>query len=486
MTHKNSDQGVIPSELEDYFSPQLKLEAGLNNSTETPQATNTWKWDDDPSNPYNWSTKSKILQVNMIAWAAFTTSVGVSILSPAHSEFMKEFGVSSTVAILPLSLYVFALGLGPVVGGPLSETVGRYPVYLGTMILGTLFTLGAGLSPTFAGICVLRFLAGFCYAPSLAIAAGTINETFKPVKRALPSAVFILTPFLGPGLGPVIGSFVVNRKGWRWTQWTMIFFAIFTLFTIAMAKETFHPVIRRRRAKELGQNIPPSPPLSAKIRLFATIALLRPILMLFTEPIVGLICLYVACEFATLFSFFAAIPLTFEGVYHFGIEDTGLVNGLTMQYYDLYPPGPKASWPTSPPEYRLYPALIGSIGLPTGLFWFAWTVRADVSWVSPTAAVMVFAWGNLCVFVSTTQYLVDAYHGLTVASAMSANSLARYGLASAFPLFTIQMYTELGAGWASSLLGFIAISLLPIPWVFLTYGKKLRAMSRFETTEDQG
>lgn len=114
---------------------------------------------------------------------------------------MEEFGVSSTVAILPLSLYVFALALGPIVGGPLSETVGRYPVYIGAMGLGTLFTLGAGLCPTFPGLCVLRFLTGFCYAPTLAIAAGTLNETFTPVNRALPSAIFILTPFLGPGLG---------------------------------------------------------------------------------------------------------------------------------------------------------------------------------------------------------------------------------------------------------------------------------------------
>jgi hypothetical protein len=231
----------------------------------------------------------------------------------------------------------------------------------------------------------------------------------------------------------------------------MIFFAIFTLFTIAMAKETFHPVIRRRRAKELGQNLPPSPPLSAKIRLFATIALLRPILMLFTEPIVALICLYVACEFATLFSFFAAIPLNFEGVYHFGIEDAGLVflaivigcllGTVTVLLCNILlyiPQVSKHPGQQVPPEYRLYPALTGSIGLPIGLFWFAWTVRADISWASPTAAVMVFAWGNFCVFVSTTQYLVDAYHGLTVASAMSANSLARYGIASAFPLFTIQ------------------------------------------------
>lgn len=51
---------------------------------------------------------------------------------------------------------------------------------------------------------------------------------------------------------------------------------------------------------------------------------------------------------------------------------------------------------------------------------------------------MVFAWGNICVLVSTSQYIVDTYHGLTVASAMSANNLASYGLAAAFPLFTVQ------------------------------------------------
>ncbi|KAJ5511293.1 Major facilitator superfamily [Penicillium expansum] len=470
------------------------LENALGTTAEKPKRSETWNWDDDPSNPYNWPTSQKVLQVTMIAWAAFTTTVGVSILSPAHSQFMEEFGVSSTVAILPLSLYVFALALGPIVGGPLSETVGRYPVYLGTMSLGTLFTLGVGFCPTFAGICVLRFLAGFCYAPTLAIAAGTLNETFKPVSRALPSAIFILTPFLGPGLGPVIGSFIVNRKGWRWTQWTTIFFAIFTCITVAMAKETFHPIIKRRRAKELGLELPSSPPFSSKLRLFVTISLLRPIHMLVTEPIVGFICLYIACEFATLFSFFAAFPLIFRGIYHFNLEDSGLVflsivvgsllGTVTVIICNIFLYLPKASKHPDgqiPPEYRLYPALIGSVGLPIGLFWFAWTARADIPWASPVVAIVVFAWGNLCVFVSTTQYLVDTYHGLTVASAMSANGLARYGLAAAFPLFTIQMYNKLGTEWASSLLGFIAVALLPVPWVFFKSGKRWRALSKYET-----
>lgn len=231
----------------------------------------------------------------------------------------------------------------------------------------------------------------------------------------------------------------------------MIFFGIFTIIATLFGKETFHPIIKRRLAKQRGQQLPSSPPLSSKLRLFVTIALFRPIQMLITEPIVALVCLYVACEFATLFSFFAAFPLVFQGVYGFGIEDSGLVflslvvgcllGALTVLLCDVFlyrPRAVKLSGHNIPPEFRLYPAMIGSIGLPIGLFWFAWTARVDIPWASPVVAIMVFAWGNLCVFVSTTQYIVDTYHGLTVASVMSANSLARYGLAAAFPLFTIQ------------------------------------------------
>lgn len=99
---------------------------------------------------------------------------------------------------------------------------------------------------------------------------------------------------------------------------------------------------------------------------------------------------------------------------------------------------PKHPGQKVPPENRLYPALIGSVGIPIGLFWFAWSARPDISWASPTIAIMLFAWGNLSVYVGTTQYVIDNYHDLTVVSAMSAISLARYILAAAFPLFIIQ------------------------------------------------
>lgn len=102
-----------------------------------------------------------------------------------------------------MALYVFALGLGPVLAGPLSETVGRKPVYVGSMVLGTLFTLGAGLTDNFGALCFLRFMAGFCYSPSLAIAPGSVGDVWAMPDRALPTIIAILMPFLGPGFGYV-------------------------------------------------------------------------------------------------------------------------------------------------------------------------------------------------------------------------------------------------------------------------------------------
>jgi hypothetical protein len=187
-------------------------------------------WETDPRNPYNWPAGKKAVQIYMLSMAALTAyelnpalmlnskdidnqianrrsymhrSIGTSLPSSAVFQLREEFGVNTTQSILPVSMYVFALGLGPVVGGPLSETVGRYPVYLLSAPLGALFTLGAGFTHSFVALCILRFLAGFCFSPSLAIATGTINETYKPAQRALPSALFILMPFLGPGLGYV-------------------------------------------------------------------------------------------------------------------------------------------------------------------------------------------------------------------------------------------------------------------------------------------
>jgi MFS family permease len=114
---------------------------------------------------------------------------------------MEKFGVNATVALLPLSFYVLALGLGPILAAPISETHGRKMVYLVTPPLGILFTLGAGFAPNISALVVLRFLAGMFFSPPLAIGAGTIGDTTHPVERGTMTTLYILSPFMGPALG---------------------------------------------------------------------------------------------------------------------------------------------------------------------------------------------------------------------------------------------------------------------------------------------
>lgn len=52
-------------------------------------------------------------------------------------------------------------------------------------------------------------------------------------------------------------------------------------------------------------------------------------------------------------------------------------------------------------------------------------------------------------------------------------------VAAAFPLFSRQMFNGMGIQWASTLLGCVAVVLVPIPICFLLFGKKLRMKSKF-------
>lgn len=52
-----------------------------------------------------------------------------------------EFGNSRIVATLGLTLFVFGLGLSPMILGPLSEFYGRRPIYIYAYIFFTIWLI---------------------------------------------------------------------------------------------------------------------------------------------------------------------------------------------------------------------------------------------------------------------------------------------------------------------------------------------------------
>ena len=108
------------------------------------------------------------------------------------------------------------------------------------------------------------------------------------------------------------------------------------------------------------------------------------------------------------------------------------------------------------------------------------------------AAGIPFGLGAFTLFLSTITFLVDMYQSGAAASgepsvfrkpafvtdvlntALAANGVLRYILGAVFPLFTQQMYRNLGPHWAGSVFAFLSLPMIPIPFLLYRYGHVLR------------
>ncbi|KAF2846222.1 MFS multidrug transporter-like protein [Plenodomus tracheiphilus IPT5] len=471
---KNVVEGEDGSTASSSFNDHMQIsqpQQGAQDPTSQTMGTTTakqevkvmdWNGPDDPDNPHNWPMWKRTYHIIIPGLFGFAVTFGTSIYSPALADIMRDFDISRTVAILGLTVYTIGLALGPIFTAPLSERYGRKIIYVVHSPIFMLFTLGAGFSMSFASLCVCRFLAGVAGSPGLAVGAGSNADLFPVHQRAVITSVFLMAPFAGPALGPVVGGFVAQYKSWRWTQWCMIFITLAIALAGLPMKETFKPIILERRAK--------------KAVIFFS--------------------LYTAFAFGVLFLFFAAFPFVFQRPpYSFTISQSGLafiaigigvlLGGFTnimvdrVIYQAKYKQAVAAGKQNVEPEHRLYSAMAGGTGMVVGLFWFGWCADRGVHWAATLLGAVPFAWGNMCLFAASALYLTDVYGFQNGASAMAANGIARYTLGGIFPLFTVQMYDGLGIGWATSLLGFVALAMVPIPFLFFKYGRAIRAKSKY-------
>ncbi|KAJ6785067.1 hypothetical protein PWT90_05250 [Aphanocladium album] len=465
-----------------------------------------WTGPDDPDNPRNFSLAFRLTCSVAITLLAMVGTLVGAMYAPAQDAVAAAFGAPREVAVLPLALYNLGLAFGPLVGAPLSETYGRRAVVLVTAPVFALFTLGGALSTrSVAGLVACRFFAGVFAAPLINNAPATMLD-FTPTRyRGATLGVYYTIPSFGASLGPLIGAYIVHAGGggWRWTQWaSMILVAAFYVPVALFTRETYKKIILRRRAVRLGLCDSASQRTSPgrAFRYFATTLIQRPLHMLFTEPIVGFVSLYCGFIFALLYAFVVSVPWIFN--HYYGIEEPnaslsflGLMVGtlgasIPLVLIDVYYYQPRLlRWQAEhgeetllPSEHRLIGAMAGSFLLPVFLFASAWTAASRVHWIAPMIFQGCVMFTSILIYSSASLFMLDSYGPLYGASASGAMMMSRYVLATAFPLFTLQMYKALGVGWGTSLLGFVALAMAPIPWCFWIYGERIRRRSRYENS----
>lgn len=454
--------------------------------------------DDDPRNPMLFSKTKKWSITMVVAIATLAVAFVSSAYSGGAREILIEFRVSQEIVILGVSLFVLGFAIGPLLWAPMSELFGRQYLFAGTYLALTAFNAGAAGSKNIQTLIILRFFAGAFGSSPLTNAGGVIADMFSAAERGLATSLFAAAPFMGPVLGPIVGGFVGETVGWRWVEGVMAIFTGVVLIVGALyVPETYPPVLLRQRAAKLSE-------LNGKVYIskmdadqgrttighaFAT-ALSRPWILLFREPIVLLLSIYMAIIYGTLYMLFSAYPITYQQTRGWspgigGLAFLGVMVGMLLavgysiwdnkRYVRAVQAEPSGF---APPEARLPPTLIGAVAMPIGLFWFAWTNYPSIHWISSIAAGGLFGFGMVLVFLGIMNYLIDAYV-IFAASVLAANAVLRSLFGAAFPLFTSYMYADLGIHWASSIPAFLALACVPFPFLFYKYGKTIRIKSKY-------
>ncbi|KAI6715338.1 hypothetical protein JHW43_002080 [Diplocarpon mali] len=455
----------------------------------------------DPENPKNWSKAYKWYITMVVALTCFVVAFASSVVTADIIGVRAEFGVSEEVALLSITLFVVGFGIGPMIFAPLSEVLGRRMIYASTIFVAVIFIIPCAVADSITTLLVCRAIDGIAFSAPMTIIGGTLADIWKTEERGVPMAAFSAAPFVGPAIGPLVGGFLSDAAGWRWLYWIQLILAgiVWVLISFTVP-ETYAPTILAARAKKLRTSTgSPDHVTEAELDMRPlgermTIFLVRPFQLLFQEPIVLAVSLYMSVLYGLLYMFFVAFPIIYQEGKGYSAGITGLmfiplavgvllsalcaplVNKHYLTIYTKHDGEP-------PAESRLIPMMVSCWCIPIGLFIFAWTSYPHLSWVGPALGGFPVGFGFIFLYNSANNYLVDSYQH-QAASALAAKTFIRSFWGAAVVLFTKQMYDRLGYQWASSLLGFLSIACCAIPYVFYFYGSAIRRRSRFAYSGD--
>lgn len=389
-----------------------------------------------------------------MGYTTLTSAFASSIFSAATGAVAAHFHVSTEVGLLGLSLYVLGFATGPILWAPLSELKGRKLPLMISMFGFSIFSIGSAVGKDLQTVLICRFFGGVFGSCPLAVVAAVFSDMFDNRTRGLAITVFSMTVFTGPLLAPFIGGFTVMNEnlGWRWTEYFVAIMGFLALgLNLIFLQETYPPIVLVEKASELRRRTQnwgihaKQEEIEVDFQELVTKNFSRPLRLLFTEPIVFLLSLYMAFIYGLLYLFLTAYPIVFQrihgmnegvgGLPYFGMVLGMIIAGIYIVFtQNSYNKKLEANNGVTIPEWRLPPAIIGGVAFTLGLFWFGWSgYRRDIHWIVPTLSGLFTGFGLLSIFLQSLNYLVDAYLMLYVYPYSPALPSSRTNPLSRFP-----------------------------------------------------
>ncbi|WP_042012015.1 multidrug effflux MFS transporter [Aeromonas fluvialis] len=152
--------------------------------------------------------------------------LAIDIYLPAIPQMAEQLGAEVTLMQGTITWFLFSMGLGQLLVGPLADRYGRKPIALGGVLLYGLSALGAGFAASLGELMLARVLQGFGACATSVAAFSVVRDSYGPKKSGQMISYLNGAICFIPALAPLLGGWLTAKAGWSANFWFMAGYAL--------------------------------------------------------------------------------------------------------------------------------------------------------------------------------------------------------------------------------------------------------------------
>ncbi len=177
---------------------------------------------------------------------------------PALPTIAKELDVNIVQVNVSISTFLIGMALGQLVGGPISDIVGRKKNATYGLAIFCVASVGIVLSDNIQLIQLLRAIQGIGSGFSAVVAMPTIRDMFEPEVAAKKIPIVSSVMLIAPLTAPIVGTLLM-QWGWRYIFMFVVVISILVLITyrsyVPETRQKTEPASFRKVIKQYKQVI---------------------------------------------------------------------------------------------------------------------------------------------------------------------------------------------------------------------------------------
>lgn len=193
----------------------------------------------------------------LLVMLACTGTLSMHMFVPALPFAAADLQVSPAHIQLSISVYVFTLGAGQMLYGPISDALGRRPIVIAGIVTFVAGCLICAVAPSLPVLLAGRVLQAAGGAGGLTMARAVLRDVAGEDGSQRNISSLNLIMLIGPAISPVIGSWLAVSAGWRAIFLVLglsaLLVLIVVLFRMAETVRYRRPLNLTRVAKEMGE-----------------------------------------------------------------------------------------------------------------------------------------------------------------------------------------------------------------------------------------